>query len=108
MTQLQLFDPRLTPKATSEMLGDRELCRAIDRMRPRRRRNCTWPYVERLIEIDGKPAWLVDDKGRRYVVVSSMVWHPDELGLADPRLRRAATEAFARLDEIGPKDAGRD
>jgi hypothetical protein len=100
MTQLQMFDPRLWPTRTAEMLGDIDLCRAIDRMRPRRRRNGDWPYVERLVEIEGRPAWLVEDAGRRYVVVNSMVWQPDELAFADQRLREAATEAFARLDEI--------
>jgi hypothetical protein len=101
MTQLQMFDSRLWPTRTAEMLGDVDLCRAIDRMRPRRCRNGDWPHVERLVEIEGHPAWLVEDAGRRYVVVNSMVWQPDELAFADRRLREAAAGAFARLDEIG-------
>lgn len=98
--QLQMFDPRLMPVRTAEMLGDRELCRAIDSMRPRRRRNLTWPYVERLIEIDGRPAWAVEDNGKRYVVVGNLIWRPQDLVLASVELRAAATEAFARLDAM--------
>jgi hypothetical protein len=101
MTQLQMFDPRLHPPRTAEMLGDVELCRAIDRMRPRRRRNAKWPYVERLLDIEGRPAWAVDDCGLRYVVVNGTVWRLEDIASAEGRLRSAALAAFARLDEIG-------
>jgi hypothetical protein len=72
--QLQMFDPRMTPIRTAEVLGDIGLCRAIDSMRPRRRIGAAWPYVERLCEVEGKPVWAVEDGGK------------------------AARQAFARLD----------
>jgi hypothetical protein len=99
MTQLQMFDPRIAPTATAEMLADGNLRRAIARMR--RGNGGSWPYVERICDIGGRPAWLVDDDGMRYVVVNLTIWHPDELDVADRRLRLAAMEAMARLDEIG-------
>lgn len=96
--QLQMFDPRLTPTRTFEMLNDLGLCRAIDAMRPRRRIGAAWPYVEKLCEVDGKPAWAVEDGGRRFVVLNGLIFRMRELVLADAKIRDAATAAFARLD----------
>jgi hypothetical protein len=120
--QLQMFDPRDQPVATAAMLEDSELKSAIQAIRirsltqqtdleghtalrkelERREPNICfpWPYVEHLIDVDGRPAWAVDDGGTRYVVVNGTVWRPDDLAIADLRLRKAALEAFARLDEI--------
>ena len=64
MTQLQMFDPRLTPTATAAMLDDADLKSAIAAMRGRKRNDAGWPYVERLLDIDGHPAWAVDDADR--------------------------------------------
>lgn len=99
-----MFDPRLTPTRTAKMLGDRDLCQAIDRMRPRRRRNSTWPYVERLLDIDGRVAWAVDD-GVRYVVVGRMVWRPEDLGIASAGLRKAAKERDQDVILCSPADS---
>ncbi|ABE39395.1 hypothetical protein IP86_02710 [Rhodopseudomonas sp. AAP120] len=102
--QIELFDPRLTPTATSEMLGDAGLRRAIAWMRSPsagryRSRGHGLPYVERIAECgDGRPAWLIDDGGTRIVVVGGLVWRPEDLVFAAPHLRTAAAEAVARLD----------
>lgn len=98
MQQLQMFDPRETPTRTFEMLNDRGLCQAIDAMRPRRRIGRPWPYVERLCEVDGRPAWAVEDGGRRFVVVNGIIYRMSDLALADATIRDAAKAAFARLD----------
>lgn len=95
-----MFDPRVMPKRTAEMLGDIGLCRAIDSMRPRRRLGAAWPYVERLCEVEGRPAWAVDDKGKRYVVLNGTVFKMSDLGCADVLVREAAKAAFARLDQF--------
>ncbi|HWF85969.1 MAG TPA: hypothetical protein VG222_14015 [Vicinamibacterales bacterium] len=95
MTQLQMFDPRLAPTATAVMLEDVGLRSAIDIICAR---DDGWPYVEHLCEIDGRPAWLVDDCGARFVVVNGFIWYPDELAMAVPRLRAAAMAAIARLE----------
>lgn len=104
MTQLQMFDPRIAPTATAVMLEDRDLRRAIDRMRGGRKRT-GWPYVEHLCEIEGRPAWLVDDGGVRFVTVNGFLWDPSELGMAAAKLRDTARAAIARLDEV-PKQQG--
>jgi hypothetical protein len=102
--QIELFDPRLAPAATAEMLGDAGLRRAIAWLRSTaagryRSRGQGWPYVERIAECgEGRPAWLVDDAGVRIVVVGGVVWRPEDLIFAAPHLRAAAAEAGARLD----------
>ncbi|WP_237867244.1 MULTISPECIES: hypothetical protein [Bradyrhizobium] len=93
-----MFDPRLTPARTFEMLNDVGLCRAIDAMRPRRPIGAAWPYVERLCEVEGKPAWAVDDGGKRFVVVNGVIYMMSDLKFAEASLRDAAKAAFARLD----------
>lgn len=109
-SQLQMFDPRATPTATAVMLQDVALRVAIADMRHRtregaRRHDDAWPYVEHLCEIEGRPAWLVDDDGRRYVVVNGFVWLPDELTMAAPKLREAAWAALERLKEFEQGEA---
>ena len=96
--QLQMFDPREAPTRTFEMLNDLGLCRAIDAMRPRRRIGAAWPYVEKLCEIEGKPAWAVEDGGKRFVVLNGVIYRMRDLVLADAKIRKAAVEAFERLD----------
>ncbi|WP_051000262.1 hypothetical protein [Bradyrhizobium diazoefficiens] len=96
--QLQMFDPREYPKRTFEMLNDLGLGRAIDAMRPRRRIGAALPYVERLCDVDGRPAWAVDDGGRRFVVVNVVVYRLSDLGFAEASIREAARAAFDRLD----------
>ena len=59
--QLQMFDPRITPTATAEMLADGDLNEAINSMRCGVVR--PWPYVERLCKVDGALVWAVDDEG---------------------------------------------
>ncbi len=105
--QLQMFDPRLTPTATREMLADAGLCEAIANMRydadfyPVDADKSDWPYVERVSDVEGKPVWAVDDHGLRYVVIRGLVWGVADLMLAEAGIRTAAMAAFARLDEFG-------
>lgn len=94
-----MFDPRLTPTAAAAMLADAGLRDAIVGMRPIRDGIKPWPFVEHLLDIDGRAAWAVDDGGIRYVVVGVLIWRLQDLFLARADLRTAATEAFARLDE---------
>ncbi|MFL9499145.1 hypothetical protein DNX69_06505 [Rhodopseudomonas palustris] len=103
VNQIELFDPRLAPTATAEMLGDAGLRRAIAWLRSTaagryRSRGQGWPYVEHIAECDGRPAWLVDDARVRIVVVGGLVWRPEDLVFAAPHLRSAAAVAGARLD----------
>ncbi|MGY0572817.1 hypothetical protein ACTGJ9_018480 [Bradyrhizobium sp. RDM12] len=95
--QSQMFDPRITPTATAEMLADGDLHDAINAMRRGVVRQ--WPYVERLCKIDDALVWAVDDEGERYVVVRGLVWTIPDLVLAERKIRNAALEAFARLDD---------
>lgn len=48
--------------------------------------------------MEGRPAWAVDDYGTRYVVVGAIIFRPEEMAIADARIRSAAAEVFARLD----------
>lgn len=101
--QIEMFDPRMAPTATQEMLADAGLRRAIRWLRSPevgryRSRGTGWPYVERIAECEGRPAWMVDDGGARIVVVGGVVWRPEDLIVAAPHLRAAAAEAVARLD----------
>lgn len=63
MTQLSLIDHSQHPIATQEMLGDAGLKSAIKAMRRRAGADtaAAWPYVERLLNVAGRPAWAVDD-----------------------------------------------
>ncbi|MGY3356415.1 hypothetical protein ACVWZK_003078 [Bradyrhizobium sp. GM0.4] len=93
--QMQMFDPRMTPTATAEMLADVGLHRAIATMRKSNGSiETAWPYVERI----GDRAWAVDDGGLCYVVVGLMVFDHDDLDILERTIRKAAKEAFARLD----------
>jgi hypothetical protein len=97
--QLSLIDPREHPVATAEMLADAGLQSAIKAMSKRAgATDAAWPYVERLLDVAGRPAWAVDDGGVRYVVVRNLVFGIDDLMFADENLRMAASKAFARLD----------
>jgi hypothetical protein len=82
------------------MLEDAELKAAIRAMRRRDDKplEAAWSYVERLLDIDGRPAWAVDDGGTRYIVVRDLVFYLDDLSFAVPDLRMAARRVFARLD----------
>ncbi|WP_245344067.1 hypothetical protein [Bradyrhizobium japonicum] len=106
MSQLQMFDPRVTPTATREMLSDVGLCEAIASMRYDADFShvdvdeSDWPYVERVSEIEGNPVWAVDDHGLRYVVIRGLVWGVADLALAEAGIRVAALTAFTRLDEV--------
>ncbi|PDT88772.1 hypothetical protein CO669_18600 [Bradyrhizobium sp. Y36] len=102
MSQLQLFDPRLTPTATSEMLADSGLRRAIRAMR--RGDGAGWPFVERIGAIGDARAWAVDDNGVRYVVLNGTIFRSEDLWFAVAPVRKAALKAFARLDEIDNKE----
>ncbi len=100
MTQLCLIDPRQSPIATAEMLDDAGLRAAIATVRTRSGVDpaLLWPYVERLPEIGKRPAWAVDDYGRRFVVVGRTVFGISDLAILSAKIRTAATEAFTRLD----------
>jgi hypothetical protein len=98
--QLQMFDPRLAPTATAEMLSDVALRYAIEDMRDHHVvAESGWPYVERLCDVDGAPAWAVDDAGLRYVVIRNLVFDLEDLQMASASIRTAAQKAFARLDD---------
>lgn len=103
MTQLQMFDPRLTPTATSEMLADAGLRGAIRTMRKGSERT-EWPFVERIGAVGEARAWAVDDGGVRYVVLNDMVFRKEDLWFAVAPVRKAALKAFAKLDEIDNKE----
>ncbi|OYU91974.1 MAG: hypothetical protein CFE29_03765 [Bradyrhizobiaceae bacterium PARB1] len=68
--QLSLIDPWESLIATREMLDDAGLRAAIATVRTRSGVDpaLLWPYVERLPEIGKRPAWAVDDYGRRFAV----------------------------------------
>lgn len=101
MNQLELIDPRVCTTATAEMIDDVGLRSAIRAVRRRAGRDdAAWPYVERLVEISGRPAWAVDDGGVRYVVVGHTVFDVDDLTFAAEALRTAAMQAFRRLDAV--------
>ena len=73
LMQLQMFDPRLTPIATAEMLADVDLQYAIEDMRDHHVvAESGWPYVERLCDVEGTQVWAVDDASLRYVIVFEM------------------------------------
>lgn len=100
--QLSLIDPRECPVATAEMLGDGSLRAAITLVRKRGGKpiDAGWPYVERLVEVGRRPAWLVDDGGVRFVVVNGMVFGVGEFGILDGKVRAEAQQAIARLDAV--------
>lgn len=106
--QLSLIDPRQNPVATKEIMADFKLRVAIAEMRRRNgSRDQKWPYVERLIDVAGRPAWAVDDAGTRYVVVRDMVFGIKDLPFAAAQLRTTAITAFRRLDAGGVADGRR-
>lgn len=97
--QLSLIDPRAHPVQTQAMLDDCHLSRAIRFVRAKAfRGEWSWPYVEHLCDVAGRPAWAVDDWLLRYVVVGGIIFRPEEFGIMDEKIRSAAGEAFARLD----------
>lgn len=98
--QLELLDPRDTAPATAEMLADVGLRSAIRTMRRRAGLSIdgAWPYVERLVEISGRPAWAVDDATIRYVVVGAIIFTADDIQILGQAIRDAALAAFARVD----------
>lgn len=97
--QLSLIDPREHPVATAEMLDDTYLKGAIHFVRAKAGLdNTVWPFVERLCDVEGKPAWAVDDAGTRYVVVRRMIFGADDLKFADEKIRVTAAAVFGRLD----------
>ncbi|MBR0995608.1 hypothetical protein JQ580_33380 [Bradyrhizobium japonicum] len=100
MQQLQMFDPRMSPTATAEMLADRGLRGAIVAMRKRAGMMLDdgWPYVEPAGEIGSSRAWVVDDDGVRYVVVGGMIFGPGDFGVMNSKIRADARAAFERLD----------
>jgi hypothetical protein len=62
-------------------------------------RGTGWPYVARLVDVDGRPAWAVDDAGTRYVVVGAIIFLSDDIQILGAAIRAAAQAAFARIDE---------
>lgn len=101
MMQLQMFDPAATPVATQEMLDDGGLHEAIEFMRVRNDvADSGWPYVERICEIDGRPAWAIDDAGLRYVVARGLIFEMMDLPILTSKIRQAAIKAFERLDQF--------
>ena len=108
MIQLSLIDPLQHPVATEAMLADADLKSAIKAMRKRAGADTAsaWPYVERLLDVSGRPVWAVDDGGMRYVVVRDMVFGVDDLQFAEERLRMAALAAFLRLDACAGGETG--
>lgn len=98
--QLSLIDPREHPIATAEMLDDQHLKGAIRFVRALEGSDsaAAWPFVERICEIEGRPARAVDDAGMRYVVVRRLIFDLDDLKMADEKIRTSAAEVFARLD----------
>lgn len=104
MTQLELIDPRDCATATAEMLADAGLRSAIRTMRSaaagdNRSGGTGWPYVERVLDVDGRPAWAVDDAGTRYVVIGAIIFLADDIHILGQAIRAAAEAAFARVDE---------
>ena len=104
MTQLELLDPRECATATAEMLADRGLRSAIKTMRSpaagdNRSDGTGWPFVERLVDVDGRPAWAVDDATIRYVVIGAIIFTSADIQILGPAIREAAQEAFERIDE---------
>lgn len=97
--QLQLFDPRMTPTATSEMLADAGLRSAIRTMR-KDSGGTEWPFVERIGAIGDARAWAVEDCGVRYVVLAGTVFRAQDLWFCVAPVRKAAEKVFAKLDEI--------
>jgi len=104
VTQLELLDPRSCGTATAEMLADRGLRSAIRTMRTaaagdNQSDGTGWPYVVRLVDVDGRPAWAVDDAGVRYVVVGAIIFTADDIRILGQAIREAAQAAFERVDE---------
>ncbi|WP_368509102.1 hypothetical protein [Bradyrhizobium lupini] len=87
--QLQLFDPRMAPTATAEMLADAGLRGAIRTMR-KDKAGTEWPFVEAIGAIGDARAWAVDDRGVRYVVLDNTVFRDEELWFAVAWVRKAA------------------
>jgi hypothetical protein len=96
--QLSLIDPRIHPIATKAMLDDVNLWDAICFRRDSFSEDQPWPFVEHLVDVEGRRVWAVDDDGMRYVVVGAIIFRPEEMAIADARIRTAAVEVFARLD----------
>jgi hypothetical protein len=59
-----------------------------------------WPYVERLCEVADRPAWAVEDDGMRYVVGAIIFFWPEDMDIADEKIRTTARDCFGRLDAI--------
>jgi hypothetical protein len=99
--QLSLLDPR-DPQAsiTHAMSRDPHLKSAIRFVRTDWRPSFKWPYVEAVGDVEGRQAWLVDDRGMRYVVVGPTVFALDDFRILDERVRAAAKAAFRRLDAV--------
>jgi hypothetical protein len=82
------------------MLADVDLRRSIAALRASTRSTSDgWPYVERLVECGDRVAWLIDYGGVRAVSVGGLLWGVDDLVVAAPNLREAATAAIERLDK---------
>ncbi|MDO9441595.1 MAG: hypothetical protein Q7T73_11965 [Beijerinckiaceae bacterium] len=99
--QLSLIDPRVHTAVTKAMHDDVNLSDAIGFMRDDFTEPMAWPFVEHLCDIEGRPAWAVDDAQRRYVVIGRIIFRPDEFAIMHESIRTAARECFGRLDAIG-------